>query len=70
VRSAIILASFCLQGQRAGLAQVMGRYMEPIVFELRDIDADVVRAWERYFKGVANVRISHGDIFENRLMQL
>jgi hypothetical protein len=41
-----------------------GRYVEPIVFELRDIDHDVVRAWEKYFKGVANVRISHGDIFE------
>ena len=38
--------------------------MEPIVFELRDIDADMVRAWEKYFKGIANVRISHGDIFE------
>jgi len=38
--------------------------MEPIVFELRDIDGDVVRAWEKYFKGIANVRISHGDIFE------
>jgi hypothetical protein len=38
--------------------------MEAIVFELRDIDADVVRAWEKYFKGIANVRISHGDIFE------
>jgi hypothetical protein len=31
--------------------------MEPIVFELRDIDADVVRAWEKYFKGIADVRI-------------
>src|SRR5258708_3558075 len=41
-----------------------GRHMEPIVFELRDIDADVVRAWEKYFQGIANVRISHGDIFE------
>jgi O-acetyl-ADP-ribose deacetylase (regulator of RNase III) len=38
--------------------------MEPIIFELRDIDADVVMAWEKYFKGIANVRISHGDIFE------
>jgi O-acetyl-ADP-ribose deacetylase (regulator of RNase III) len=38
--------------------------MEPIVFELRDIDVDVVRAWEKYFKGVVNVRISQGDIFE------
>jgi hypothetical protein len=24
----------------------------------------VVRAWEKYFKGIANVRISHGDILE------
>jgi O-acetyl-ADP-ribose deacetylase (regulator of RNase III) len=38
--------------------------MEPFVFELRDIDVDVVRAWEKYFVGVANVRVSHGDIFE------
>jgi O-acetyl-ADP-ribose deacetylase (regulator of RNase III) len=38
--------------------------MEPLVFELRDIDGDVVRAWEKYFKGIANVRISQGDIFE------
>lgn len=38
--------------------------MQSIIFELRDIDADVVRAWEKYFKGIDNVRISHGDIFE------
>jgi O-acetyl-ADP-ribose deacetylase (regulator of RNase III) len=38
--------------------------MEPAVFELRDIDAGVVSAWQKYFKGIANVRISHGDIFE------
>src|ERR1700722_6907116 len=41
-----------------------GRYMEPIVFELRDIDADVVRSLEKYFKDIANVRVSRGDIFE------
>jgi hypothetical protein len=34
--------------------------MQPIVFELRDIDADVVGAWEKYFKDIADVRISHG----------
>jgi len=33
-----------------------------IVFELRDIDPDVVDGWEKYFTGVKNVRISHGDI--------
>ena len=44
--------------------------MAPIVFELRDIDADLVRAWEKYFKGIANVRISHGEILKDRLMQL
>jgi O-acetyl-ADP-ribose deacetylase (regulator of RNase III) len=38
--------------------------MKPIVFELRDIDADVVRAWEKHFKGIPNVRVSQGDIFE------
>jgi len=38
--------------------------MEQLVFELRDIDADVVRAWEKYFVGIANVRVSQGDIFE------
>jgi O-acetyl-ADP-ribose deacetylase (regulator of RNase III) len=38
--------------------------MHPISFELRDVDADVVGAWEKYFKGFDNVRISHGDIFE------
>lgn len=38
--------------------------MQSIIFELRDIDADVVSAWARYFKGIENVRISHGDIFD------
>src|SRR5262245_1838717 len=45
-------------------ASRLGGSMEPFVFELRDIDADVVRAWEKYFVGIANVRVSHGDIFE------
>ncbi|WP_139024921.1 macro domain-containing protein [Bradyrhizobium sp. STM 3843] len=39
--------------------------MQPITFELRDIDAGVVRAWQKYFKGIDNVRISHGDIFDS-----
>jgi O-acetyl-ADP-ribose deacetylase (regulator of RNase III) len=38
--------------------------MKTIIFELRDVDADVVSAWEKYFKGIGNVRISHGDIFD------
>jgi O-acetyl-ADP-ribose deacetylase (regulator of RNase III) len=38
--------------------------MQPIVFELRDIDPDVVSAWQKYFKGVPNVCISLGEIFE------
>ncbi|UFX47508.1 macro domain-containing protein [Bradyrhizobium sp. 41S5] len=41
-----------------------GMLMQPIIFELRDVDADVVKAWEKYFKGIDNVRISQGDIFE------
>ena len=39
--------------------------MQPIVFELRDIDPDVVSAWQKYFKGIPNVRISQGEIFES-----
>jgi O-acetyl-ADP-ribose deacetylase (regulator of RNase III) len=39
--------------------------MQPIVFELRDIDPDVVSAWQKYFKGISNVRISQGEIFES-----
>ena len=38
--------------------------MQPINFELRDIDPDVVNAWRKYFRGVTNVSISLGDIFE------
>src|SRR5437667_6826723 len=38
--------------------------MKPLIFELRDIDGDVVCAWQKYFKGIANVQISHGDILE------
>jgi O-acetyl-ADP-ribose deacetylase (regulator of RNase III) len=36
-----------------------------ILFELRDISAEMVQAWRKYFTGIANVRISHGDIFES-----
>jgi O-acetyl-ADP-ribose deacetylase (regulator of RNase III) len=38
--------------------------MQPLIFELRDVDSDVVRAWQKYFKGIASVQISHGDILE------
>jgi O-acetyl-ADP-ribose deacetylase (regulator of RNase III) len=38
--------------------------MHPISFELRDIDQDVVKAWRKYFRGIANVSISLGDILE------
>lgn len=38
--------------------------MDPIVFELRDIDINVVRAWQKHFAGVENVRVSHGEIFD------
>jgi O-acetyl-ADP-ribose deacetylase (regulator of RNase III) len=38
--------------------------MEEIVFELRDIEPAVVGAWQKHFDGVANIRISQGDIFE------
>lgn len=38
--------------------------MQSVVFELRDIAIDVVRAWQKYFKGIDNVRISQGDIFD------
>jgi O-acetyl-ADP-ribose deacetylase (regulator of RNase III) len=37
--------------------------MSELLFELRDLNADMVRAWQKYFTGVANVRISHGEIF-------
>ena len=33
-------------------------------FHLRDINADVVRAWQRHFKGFEKVQISAGEIFE------
>jgi O-acetyl-ADP-ribose deacetylase (regulator of RNase III) len=36
-----------------------------ILFELRDISAEMVQAWQKYFMGVACVRISHGDIFDS-----
>lgn len=39
--------------------------MSEILFELRDMSAEMVQAWQKYFAGIANVRISHGDIFES-----
>jgi hypothetical protein len=38
--------------------------MESIIFQLRDIDPNVVQAWTIHFRGLVNVRISIGDIFE------
>jgi O-acetyl-ADP-ribose deacetylase (regulator of RNase III) len=38
--------------------------MTDIVFQLRDIDSGVVEAWKRYFKGVDDVLVSQGDIFD------
>jgi O-acetyl-ADP-ribose deacetylase (regulator of RNase III) len=38
--------------------------MEPILFQLRDIDPEVVQAWTVHFRGLANVCVSVGDIFE------
>ena len=39
--------------------------MSEILFELRDISAEMVQAWRKYFAGIAGVRISHGDILES-----
>jgi hypothetical protein len=38
--------------------------MKATIFQLRDIDKEVVQSWKRHFKGVENVNISSGDIFE------
>jgi O-acetyl-ADP-ribose deacetylase (regulator of RNase III) len=38
--------------------------MESIIFQLRDIDPNVVQAWTIHFRGLVDVRISIGDIFE------
>jgi O-acetyl-ADP-ribose deacetylase (regulator of RNase III) len=38
---------------------------EILLFELRDTSAEMVQAWQKHFMGIANVRISHGDIFES-----
>ena len=38
--------------------------MDAVTFHLRDIDADVVRAWEKHFKTIEGVKISAGEIFE------
>ena len=40
------------------------RPMKATIFQLRDIDEEVVQSWKRHFKGVENVNISGGDIFE------
>src|ERR1700753_828864 len=37
--------------------------MDTITFELRDIDAQVVQAWQEHFSGIAEGRISQGEIF-------
>src|SRR5262249_36522405 len=37
-----------------------GDRMQPINFELRDINPDVVNAWRKYFRGVTNVSNSLG----------
>jgi O-acetyl-ADP-ribose deacetylase (regulator of RNase III) len=39
--------------------------MEAIKFELRDISAEMVQAWRKYFKGIPNVRMSQGAIFDS-----
>ncbi|MBR1272093.1 macro domain-containing protein [Bradyrhizobium sp. AUGA SZCCT0222] len=36
-----------------------------LTVHLRDINAGVVKAWERAFKGVPGVSVSRGDIFEH-----
>jgi hypothetical protein len=57
----------------AGLADPIGssepirhreRQMKPTIFQLRDIDEEVVQWWKKHFKGMENVTISSGDIFE------
>ena len=40
------------------------RHMKPTTFQLRDIDEEVVQSWKKHFKGMENVSISSGDIFE------
>jgi O-acetyl-ADP-ribose deacetylase (regulator of RNase III) len=40
--------------------------MEPTIFELRDIDKNVVDAWRKHFKCVDHVRISQGEIFQRK----
>jgi O-acetyl-ADP-ribose deacetylase (regulator of RNase III) len=38
--------------------------MKGVRFFLRDINAAVVDAWERYFEGMPTVEVSRGDIFD------
>jgi hypothetical protein len=33
-----------------------------MIFQLRDIEVDVVKAWTRHFKGLDDVVVSNGDI--------
>jgi hypothetical protein len=40
------------------------RLMKATIFQLRDIDEEVVQSWKTHFKDVENVSISGGDIFE------
>jgi O-acetyl-ADP-ribose deacetylase (regulator of RNase III) len=37
--------------------------MVHLIFELRDMDVDVVGAWRSHFKGIDNIHISQGEIF-------
>ncbi|WP_298257643.1 macro domain-containing protein [Bradyrhizobium sp.] len=39
--------------------------MGTVTFELRDIDAEMVQAWRKYFMGISDVRISQGEIFDS-----
>jgi O-acetyl-ADP-ribose deacetylase (regulator of RNase III) len=38
--------------------------MKEVKFILRDIDTDIVKAWNKYFQGVENVEISVGHILD------
>ena len=40
------------------------RQMKSTIFQLRDIDEEVVQSWKKHFKDMENVSISNGDIFE------
>jgi O-acetyl-ADP-ribose deacetylase (regulator of RNase III) len=40
------------------------KQMKSTIFQLRDIDEEVVQSWKKHFKGIENVSISSGDIFD------